>query len=115
MTTTSNASSDSPNPSPATVRVVLPYHLRVLAKVDGEVRLSVPGAVTQNAILTALETQHPALKGAIREHVTLKRRPMVRFFVCEEDISNDAPDRELPPAIATGAKPFYVIGAIAGG
>jgi hypothetical protein len=97
------------------VRVVLPYHLRVLAKTDAEVRVAVAGAVTQNTVLAALEAKHPALRGAIREHETLKRRAMVRFFVCEEDISNDSPDVELPAAIASGAKPFYVIGAIAGG
>jgi hypothetical protein len=103
----------------AEVRVVLPYHLRVLAKVEGEVRVEVAGAVTQNSVLSALEEEYPALCGAIREHGTSegpgKRRAMVRFFVCEEDISNDSPDAELPPAIASGAKPFYVIGAIAGG
>ncbi|HVS73184.1 MAG TPA: MoaD/ThiS family protein [Phycisphaerae bacterium] len=98
-----------------TVRVVLPYHLRTLARVDGEVQLDVPGAVTQNSILTALEQKYPPLAGAIRDHVTRKRRPMIRFFACEEDVSNDPPDAQLPAAIATGAKPFYVIGAIAGG
>ena len=97
------------------VRVVMPYHLRMLAKVTGEVVVEVAGAVTQNRILAALETKHPSLRGVIREHETLKRRPMVRFFVCEEDVSNDSPDAELPAAIASGAKPFYVIGAIAGG
>jgi hypothetical protein len=97
------------------VRVVLPYHLRVLAKCDSEVQVEVAGAATQNTILAALEAKHPALRGAIREHGSLKRRAMVRFFVCEEDISNDSPDAELPAAIASGVKPFYVIGAIAGG
>lgn len=99
----------------AEVRVALPYHLRVLAKIDGELHLPVSGAVTQRSLLDALEAAHPSLTGAIRDHVTKKRRPMIRFFACEQDISDDAPDAPLPPAIASGAKPFYVIGAIAGG
>jgi sulfur-carrier protein len=97
------------------IRVVLPYHLRTLAKVDGEVTLAVEGPVTQRVILDALERRYPMLHGTIRDHTTQKRRPLVRFFVCEEDISHDPPDGRLPDAIASGAEPFYIIGAIAGG
>jgi hypothetical protein len=97
------------------IRVVLPHHLRTLAKVDGEVALAVEGPVTQRAILDALERRYPMLRGTIRDHTTRKRRPLVRFFVCEEDISHDPPDGRLPDAIASGAEPFYIIGAIAGG
>src|SRR5688500_12512384 len=97
------------------IRVVLPFHLRTLAKVDGEVTLTVEGPVTQRAILDALERRYPMLRGTIRDHTTQKRRPLVRFFVCEEDISHDPPDGPLPDAIASGAEPFYIIGAIAGG
>ena len=97
------------------IRVVLPHHLRTLARVGDEVQLEVEGAVTQRAILDALEATHPALRGTIRDHGTLKRRPMVRFFACEEDVSHESPDAELPPAVATGAEPFFILGAIAGG
>jgi hypothetical protein len=97
------------------IRVVLPYHLRTLAKVDGEVTLAVDGPVTQRTILDALEQRYPMLRGTVRDHTTQKRRPLVRFFVCEEDISHDPPDGRLPDAIASGAEPFYIIGAIAGG
>jgi hypothetical protein len=97
------------------IRVVLPHHLRTLAKVDGEIALAVEGPVTQRAILDALERRYPMLRGTIRDHTTQKRRPLVRFFVCEEDISHDPPDGRLPDAIASGAEPFYIIGAIAGG
>jgi len=97
------------------VRVVLPAHLRVLGRVDGEVVLAVDGPVTQRSVLDALELRHPMLRGTIREHVTLHRRPMVRFFACEEDVSLESPDAELPDAVATGREPFFVIGAIAGG
>jgi hypothetical protein len=97
------------------IRVVLPYHLRTLAKVDGEVTLAVEGPVTQRTILDALEQRYPMLRGTVRDHTTQKRRPLVRFFVCEEDISHDPPDGRLPDAIASGAEPFYIIGAIAGG
>ena len=98
------------------VRVVLPTHLRTLAGVDREVQLDgVAAPVTQGSILDALEARYPMLRGAIREHVTLRRRPLVRFFACEEDVSHDPPDAPLPEKIATGEEPFFIIGAIAGG
>jgi hypothetical protein len=97
------------------IRVVLPQHLRTLARVEGEVQLDVPGVVTQRSVLDALESRYPMLCGTIRDHVTLKRRPFVRFFACEEDLSLEPPDSPLPDAVATGAEPFLVIGAIAGG
>jgi hypothetical protein len=97
------------------IRVVLPYHLRTLAHVDGEVRLDVPGAITQRTVLDALEAEYPVLRGTIRDHGTLKRRPFVRFYACEEDLSHDPPDDPLPAAVATGAEPFLVVGAMAGG
>ena len=101
----------------ATIRVILPQHLRTLAHVDDrEVSLDVAAVpVTQGAVLDALEARYPMLRGAIREHVTLKRRPMVRFFACEEDISLDPPDTPLPERVARGEEPFFIIGAIAGG
>src|SRR5690349_5151544 len=97
------------------IRVELPAHLRTLAKVNGEVRLEVPAPVTQRAVLDALEAQYPALRGTIRDHVTLKRRAFLRFFACEEDLSHESPDAPLPEAVATGKEPFLIIGAIAGG
>ena len=97
------------------IRVVLPHHLRTLARVGGEVELQVEGAVTQRSVLEALEAGYPMLRGTIREHTTLKRRPMVRFFACEEDVSHDPPDTRLPEAVAKGAEPFFILGAIAGG
>ena len=97
------------------IRVVLPTHLRTLARVDGEVKLELEGAVTQAAILDALESTYPALRGTMRDQVTHKRRPFVRFFACKQDLSHDAPDSPLPEAIATGDEPFLVIGAMAGG
>lgn len=97
------------------IRVILPYHLRTLARVDSEVTLDVEGPVTQHAILNALEARYPMLRGTIREHATRKRRAYVRFFVSEEDVSHDPPDAPLPPEVASGAEPFYVIGALAGG
>jgi hypothetical protein len=97
------------------IRVVLPYHLRTLAGVGAEVELDVPGRVTQRAVLDALESRYPVLRGTIRDHVTHQRRPFLRFFVCQEDWSNDSPDAALPEAVASGAEPFYVIGALAGG
>ena len=97
------------------IRVVLPQHLRTLAKVEGEVTLDVEGAVTQRSVLDALEAKYPALCGTIRDHVTLKRRPFVRFFGCEEDLSHESPDAPLPDAVADGKEPFLIIGAIAGG
>jgi sulfur-carrier protein len=97
------------------IRVVLPPHLRTLARVDGDVTLEVGGAVTQRAILDALEARYPVLKGTIRDQVTLKRRPFLRFFACEEDWSHESPDAPLPPPVASGAEPFFIVGAIAGG
>jgi hypothetical protein len=97
------------------IRVELPPHLRTLARVDGEVRLEVSGQVTQRAILDALEASYPVLRGTIRDHVTKRRRPFLRFFACEEDLSHEPPDAALPPAVASGAEPFLVIGALAGG
>lgn len=97
------------------IRVVLPQHLRTLARVNGEVTLEVTGAVTQRAILDALEARYPVLRGTIREHATLKRRPFVRFFACEQDLSHESPDAPLPEAVATGAEPFLIVGAMAGG
>ena len=97
------------------VRVVLPAHLRTLAQVGGEVSLDVNAPVTQRAILDALEARFPVLRGAIREHGTLKRRAFVRYFACSQDLSHDPPDTPLPDAVARGEEPFLVVGAIAGG
>jgi hypothetical protein len=97
------------------IRVTLPPHLRKLAQVDGEVMLDVEGAVTQCSILDALEAGYPMLRGTIRDHVTKKRRAFVRFFACAEDLSHEPPDAPLPDAVATGAEPFMIVGAIAGG
>jgi hypothetical protein len=97
------------------IRVVLPQHLRTLAKVDGEVQLDVEGPATTCSILDALEARYPMLCGAIRNHETRKRRPLVRFFACEEDLTHDPDDAPLPEAIARGKEPFLIIGAIAGG
>ncbi|MDP9004418.1 MAG: MoaD/ThiS family protein [Verrucomicrobiota bacterium] len=97
------------------IRVALPFHLRKLAKVDGEVELEVSGPVTQRSILDALEVRYPVLRGTIRDHVTQKRRAFVRFFACEQDLSHDSPDTPLPDAIATGAETFVIMGAMAGG
>jgi hypothetical protein len=97
------------------IRVVLPVHLRTLARVGGEVQLEVAGAVTQRAILDALEARHPVLRGTIRDQVTQRRRAFVRFFACREDLSNEPPDAPLPDAVASGAEPFLVVGAMAGG
>jgi len=97
------------------VRVQIPYHLRNLARVDGEIALEVAGPVTIRSVLDALETRYPMLCGTIREHDTLKRRAFLRFFACEEDLSHQATDVELPEAIASGKEPFLIIGAIAGG
>jgi sulfur-carrier protein len=97
------------------IRVVLPAHLRTLASVDGEVSLAVVGEVTQRSILDALETSYPVLRGTIRDHVTLRRRPFIRFFACEQDLSHERPDEPLPDAVASGAEAFLVIGAMAGG
>lgn len=97
------------------IRVMLPQHLQVLAGAPREVKLDVAGPVTQRSILNALEAKFPQLRGTIREHVTLKRRPLVRFYALQEDITHDPPDAPLPDAIANGAEPFFIIGAIAGG
>jgi molybdopterin synthase sulfur carrier subunit len=97
------------------IRVVLPTHLRSLANVTREVQLRVDGSVTQRTILDALEAAYPMLCGTIRDHVTQLRRPMVRFFACEEDLSHDSPDNPLSEKVASGAEPFFIIGAIAGG
>jgi hypothetical protein len=98
-----------------TVRVVLPAHLKTLARVAGEVQLRVDGAATQRAILDALESDYPMLRGTIRDHVTLERRPFLRFFACEQDLSHDPPDSLVPDEVARGAEPFLVVGAVAGG
>ena len=97
------------------IRVVLPQHLRTLARVDSEVTLEVEGPITQRAILDALEARYPVLCGTIRDHVTQQRRPFLRFFACEEDWSHELPDAPLPSKVASGAEPFLVIGAMAGG
>ncbi len=97
------------------IRVVLPYHLRTLARVEGEVQLEAEGRATQRSVLDALEVRYPMLRGTIRDHVTQLRRPMLRFFACEEDLSNESPDAPLPDAVASGAEPYFIIGAIAGG
>jgi hypothetical protein len=97
------------------IRVELPPHLQTLARVGREVTVDVDGVVTQRAVLDALEATYPVLRGTIRDHVTQKRRPFLRFFACEEDLSHEPPDAVLPPAVATGAEPFLVIGALAGG
>jgi len=97
------------------IRVVLPPHLRKLAQVDREVKLDVAGPVTQRAILDALEAAYPMLRGTIRDHVTHRRRPFVRFFACEQDVSHEADDAPLPDAVANGEEPFLVVGAMAGG
>src|SRR3954451_18789991 len=98
------------------IRVVLPQHLRTLANLDGrEVSLDVTGPVTQRSILDALEARFPQLRGTVREHGSLKRRALVRFFACEEDLSHESPDAPLPEAVASGKEAFYIIGAIAGG
>ena len=97
------------------IRVTLPAHLRKLAQVDGEVKLDVEGPVTQRSVLDAIEARYPMLRGTIRDHVTQQRRAFVRFFACGEDLSHETPDAPLPEAVATGAEPFMIVGAIAGG
>jgi hypothetical protein len=97
------------------IRVVLPYHLRTLAQVGAEVQLDVDGPVTQRSLLDALEACYPMLRGTIRDHVTQQRRPMLRFFACEDDLSHESPDAPLPDAVAAGVEPFFIIGAVAGG
>jgi len=97
------------------IRVALPPHLRTLAQVKGEVTLDVPGPVTRASLLDALEARYPMLRGTIRDHVTEQRRPFLRFFACARDLTHEAPDAPLPDAVASGAEPFVVLGAIAGG
>ena len=97
------------------IRVVLPAHLRTLARVDGEVKIHVSGAVTTGAVLDALEAEYPALRGTIRDQSTKKRRSFIRFFACQEDFSHESPDTPLPEAVATGTEPLLVVGAMAGG
>jgi molybdopterin synthase sulfur carrier subunit len=97
------------------IRVVLPAHLRTLARVNGEVELDVQGTVTQRAVLDALEARYPMLQGTMRDHVTKERRAFLRFFACEEDVSNESPDTPLPEAVAEGKEPLLVVGAMAGG
>jgi hypothetical protein len=97
------------------IRVVLPYHLRTLARVGKEVELQVDGPATQSSALDALEASYPVLRGTIRDHVTKQRRPFIRFFACGQDLSHEPPDAPLPDAVATGAEPLWVVGAIAGG
>ena len=97
------------------IRVALPGHLRTLAGIDGEVQLDVQGPVTQRAVLDALEARYPTLRGTIRDHVSGQRRPFLRFFACQEDLSHESPDSPLPDAVATAAEPFLIIAAIAGG
>jgi hypothetical protein len=97
------------------IRVVLPYHLRTLAHVGAEVTLDVEGPVTQRSVLDALEARYPMLRGTIRDQVTHERRPMLRFFACEEDLSLEPPDSPLPAAVGAGTEPFWIVGAIAGG
>jgi len=97
------------------IRVILPPHLRNLAHVNGDVTLEINGPVTQRSVLDALEAHYPMLRGTIRDHGTLQRRPFLRFFACEEDLSHESPDAPLPEAVASGKEPFIVVGAIAGG
>jgi molybdopterin synthase sulfur carrier subunit len=97
------------------IRVVLPAHLRTLARAGGEVTLDVEGPVTQSSVLDALEARYPMLRGTIRDHVTQRRRAFVRFFACEQDLSHESPDAPLPDAVATGAEPLLIVGAMAGG
>ena len=97
------------------IRIILPPHLRILAQIGGDVELAVEGLVTQCSILDALETRYPMLRGTIRDQVTHQRRPFLRFFACEQDLSHDPPDTPLPAAVASGAEPFIILGAIAGG
>ena len=97
------------------IRVVLPAHLRTLARVNGEVQIDVKDPVTQRTVLDALEARYPMLRGTVRDHVTLKRRAFVRFFACEQDLSHESPDTPLPDAVVTGVEPFLIVGAMAGG
>ena len=104
-----------PQPTAAEVRVILPYHLRILAKIDGDLIVAVEAPFTVRRILDAIEARYPMLQGTIRDHTTQQRRPFLRFFACGEDLSHDSLDAPLPEAVATGGEPLLVIGAIAGG
>ena len=97
------------------IRVVLPYQLRTLARVEGEVQLEVGSPGTVRSVLDALEARYPALRGTVRDHTTLRRRPFVRFFACKEDLSNESPETKLPDSVISGAEPFLIVGAMAGG
>jgi molybdopterin synthase sulfur carrier subunit len=97
------------------IRVVLPAHLRTLAGVKGDLEIEIKGQATQRSVLDAIEARYPMLRGTIRDHVTLERRPFLRFFACEEDLSHEPPDAPLPDEVASGEEPFFIIGAIAGG
>jgi hypothetical protein len=97
------------------IRIILPPHLRTLARVSGDVELEIEGRVTQRSVLDALEARYPMLRGAVRDHVTQQRRPFMRFFACEQDLSHESPDAPLPAAVASGTEPFIILGAIAGG
>lgn len=97
------------------IRVVLPAHLRALARVEGEVLLDIDGAATRRSVLDALEARYPVLRGTIRDHATQQRRPFLRFFACERDLSHDSPDAPLPDIVAAGAEPYLIVGAMAGG
>src|ERR1044072_2525421 len=111
----SSAGAFGGNPNTPMIRVTLPPHLRKLAQVDGEITLAVTGAITQGSVLDALEARYPMLCGTVRDQVTRKRRPFVRFFACGQDLSHESPDPPLPNEIATGPEPFMIVGAIAGG
>jgi molybdopterin synthase sulfur carrier subunit len=97
------------------IRIVLPAHLRTLARIDGEVALEVKGEVTQRSVLDALDARYPMLRGTIRDHATQQRRPFIRFFACEQDLSHESPDAPLPETVSTGADPLLIVGAMAGG
>jgi hypothetical protein len=97
------------------IRVILPFHLRTLARIDGEVQLEVEGPVTQRSVLDALEARYPMLRGTIRDHGTLKRRAFLRLFACQQDLSHESPDAPLPDSVASGDEPYLIVGAIAGG
>ena len=97
------------------MRVVLPYHLRTLARVEGEVQLEVEGSTTLRSVLDALEARYPVLRGLIRDHATLRRRPFVRFYACKEDLSHEPPETKLPEQVVSGAEPLLIVGAMAGG
>ncbi len=97
------------------IRVILPAHLRALARINGEVHLEIDTPVTQRTVLDELETQYPMLAGTMRDHDTQRRRPFVRFYACQEDLSNDSPDDELPAAVTNGTEPYLIVGAMAGG